>query len=112
MRFKIGARRFTDLLLRVGANIVVHGSIICPDGITFPGGLLRTRDERARRHAAERCDHFAAVHSMTSSAIESGPGGMVSPSDLAVLRLMTKSNLVGCNTGMSFGFSPLRMRPT
>jgi hypothetical protein len=54
MRFKFGARRFTDLLLRVGANIVVHGSIICPDGITFPGGLLRTRDERPGRRAAER----------------------------------------------------------
>jgi hypothetical protein len=33
---------------------------------------------------------------------------MVSPSALAVLMLMTKSNLVGCSTGNSLGFSPLR----
>ena len=33
------------------------------------------------------------------------------PSALAVLRLMTSSNLVGCTTGRSAGFAPLRMRP-
>ena len=33
------------------------------------------------------------------------------PSALAVLRLMTSSNFVGCMTGRSPGFSPLRMRP-
>ena len=31
---------------------------------------------------------------------------MVSPRTLAVLRLMTSSNLVGCSTGRSAGFSP------
>ena len=31
---------------------------------------------------------------------------------LAVLRLTTSSNLVGCSTGMSAGFRPLRMRST
>jgi hypothetical protein len=30
----------------------------------------------------------------------------------AVLRLMTSSNFVGAFTGMSAGFSPLRMRST
>ena len=34
-------------------------------------------------------------YSMTSSATASGLGGMVRPSALAVLRLMTRSNLVG-----------------
>ena len=29
---------------------------------------------------------------------------------MAVLRLMTSSNFVGCSTGRSAGFSPLRMR--
>ena len=33
------------------------------------------------------------------------------PSAFAVLRLIRKSNLVACWTGMSAGFSPLRMRP-
>ena len=31
------------------------------------------------------------------------------PSALAVLRLMTSSNLVGCSTGRSAGFAPLRI---
>ena len=34
---------------------------------------------------------------------------MVRPSAFAVLRLITSSNLVGCCTGKSAGFSPLRM---
>ena len=50
-------------------------------------------------------------HSITSSAIASTPGGIVRPSVLAVLRLMTSSNLVGRMTGRSAGFSPLRIRP-
>ena len=33
------------------------------------------------------------------------------PAALAVLRLMTSWNFVGCSTGMSAGLSPLRMRP-
>jgi hypothetical protein len=31
---------------------------------------------------------------------------MTKPSALAVLRLITNSNLVGCSTGMSAGFAP------
>jgi hypothetical protein len=34
-------------------------------------------------------------------------GGMVSPSDLAVLTLTNSSNLIGACTGRSVGFSPL-----
>jgi len=36
-----------------------------------------------------------ATHSMTSSASASSVGGISMPSALAVLRLMTKSNLLG-----------------
>ena len=49
-------------------------------------------------------------YSITSSAIASTPDGIARPSVLAVLRLITNSNLVGCMTGRSAGFSPLRMR--
>jgi ABC transporter substrate binding protein len=49
--------------------------------------------------------------SYAESARASTPGGMVRPSVLAVLRLITSSNLVGCKTGRSVGFAPLRMRP-
>src|SRR5262245_28514613 len=62
-----------------------------------PHGFLRTRHERPRgRRAAEKRDELAARHSITSSATASSLSGTVRPSALAVLRLMTKSNLVGC----------------
>jgi hypothetical protein len=69
-----------------------------------------------RRHAAEQRDELAPLqrrdHSITSSARASSVGGISSPSALAVLRLMTRSYLVGACTGRSAGFSPLRMRST
>ena len=37
---------------------------------------------------------------------------MVRPSALAVLRLMINSNFVGCSTGRSLGFAPLRILST
>jgi hypothetical protein len=49
-------------------------------------------------------------HSITSSARASSGSGTVSPSALAVLRLITSSNLFGACTGSSLGFSPSRMR--
>ena len=53
-----------------------------------------------------------ANYSITASAKEITPGGMVRPSALAVLRLITNSYAVACTTGKSAGFSPLRIRPT
>src|SRR5262245_6834457 len=50
-------------------------------------------------------------YSITSSAAADNPIGTSRPSALAVLRLMTSSNLVGCCTGKSAGFSPLRTLP-
>ena len=50
-------------------------------------------------------------YSITSSAAFSKPNGTARPSVLAVFKLMTKSNLVGCKSGRSAGFSPLRIRP-
>ena len=47
---------------------------------------------------------------ITSSARASRVGGISRPSTCAVLRLITNSNLVGCTTGRSTGFSPLRIR--
>jgi hypothetical protein len=52
------------------------------------------------------------VYSITSSARASRLGATSRPSDLAVLRLITSSYLLGCCTGKSAGFSPLRMRST
>ena len=44
------------------------------------------------------------------SAVASNDKGMVRPSALAVLRLITSSNLTGAWTGSSLGFSPFMMR--
>jgi len=51
-------------------------------------------------------------YSITSSARASSAGGISRPMVLAVFRLRTRSNLVGCTTGRSAGLSPLRMRAT
>src|SRR6516162_975704 len=74
--------------------------------------LLCARRERPRSRAAEQRDELAALHSITSSASVIKVFGIVMSSALAVLRLTTSSNLVGCTTGKSAGFSPLRTRPT
>src|SRR5262245_40015994 len=48
-------------------------------------------------------------YSITSSASASRVGGMSRPSVLAVLRLITRWNLVGCWIGRSAGLAPLRI---
>src|SRR5215471_2959486 len=55
--------------------------------------------------------HVDCGHSITSSARARIEGGIVSPSALAVLRLTTSSNVVGCWTGRSAGLAPFRMLP-
>jgi hypothetical protein len=52
-----------------------------------------------------------SLYSITSSARARKDSGMVSPSALAVLRLITSSTFVSSWTGRWAGFSPLRMRP-
>ena len=74
--------------------------------------LLRAYRERpCDRRAAEQRDELAARHSITSSASASSVGGTSRLSALAVLRLMTSPSLVGCSTGNSAGFAPLRILP-
>src|ERR1700754_1872188 len=51
-------------------------------------------------------------HLMTLSARASTLGGIVKPICLAVLRLITSSNFVGCSTGRPAGFAPLRILST
>jgi hypothetical protein len=51
-------------------------------------------------------------HSIISSALSRIEDGTSRPSDFAVLRLTTRSYLVGACTGRSPGFSPRRMRST
>jgi hypothetical protein len=51
-------------------------------------------------------------YSITSSARTSSVEGMSMPSALAVIKLMTNSNLVGCSTGRSEGFDPRKILST
>jgi hypothetical protein len=51
-------------------------------------------------------------HSTTSSASASILSEMLRPSAFAVLRLMTKSNLVGCSTGRSPALLPRKILST
>src|SRR5207237_456867 len=77
--------------------------------------LCPRRQGPGSRRAGEKRDEpaslDAAAHSITSSARARNDSGIARPIAFAVLRLMTSSNLVGCTTGRSAGFSPLRMRP-
>ena len=54
----------------------------------------------------------ASDHSITSSARSRNASGIDRPSALAVVRLMTSSNLDGCSTGISPGFVPRRILST
>src|SRR5215831_19903607 len=74
--------------------------------------LLRPRRKRPRSHAKQRDELATLDHSITSSARCWRNQGTSRPSDLAVLRLTTSSNLVGACTGRSPGFSPRRTRST
>src|SRR5919108_5892472 len=51
---------------------------------------------------------LAFFHLITLSALASTFGGIVRPICLAVFRLITNSNFVGCSTGKSAGFPPFR----
>src|SRR5262249_40686890 len=77
------------------------------------GRLLRARREWPRGcRAAEQHDELAPFHSITSSARASSVGGTSMPSAFAVVRLIARSNLVGCSTGMSAGFAPRKILST
>jgi len=68
-----------------------------------------TAGEAERRHeeAAALVEHSYWI---TWSARSSSDCGIVRPSALAVLRLMTSSNLVGRSMGKSPGLAPFRIR--
>ena len=51
-------------------------------------------------------------HSITSSARSNTAGGISTPSLLAVFRLMTVLNCVGCSIGMSAGLAPFNILST
>src|SRR5262245_26453776 len=63
-------------------------------------------------HRLDRASFAWRTHSITSSARASSVEGTSRPSALAVQRLTTRSNVVGCSTGMSAGFAPRKILST
>src|SRR5258708_35086989 len=78
---------------------------------------FRCTPDSGHRRPARPCPKSAIggrnrSHSISSSARASNMGGTVKPSALAVLRLMTSSNMVGCSSGRSAGWGPFRILST
>ena len=70
-----------------------------PDPVDLARGLGGGGAGHREGPEGEAAEEGAPVHhSMTWSARSRIDGGMVRPSALAVLRLITSSNLVGCST--------------
>src|ERR1700732_345299 len=69
-----------------------------------------SRHARAGPHA-RRAGALTRARAHASPEWKCGPVGVVKPSALAVFRLLTSSNVVGCCIGRSAGFSPLRILP-
>jgi hypothetical protein len=95
-----------------GGKLQVQQCPQCPvsDGRPEKGGLsLRAKSGRER---CSKCRYTTLIYSITSLARTSSDGEMVRPSAFAVLRLMMRSNLVGCSTGRSAGFAPRKILST
>src|SRR5437764_8509860 len=73
--------------------------------------LLRSIDRFVELDGSRPKAGARLPYSITSSARIRNDCGTVRPSAVAVLRLITSSNLVGCWTGRSAGFAPLRIFP-
>src|SRR5262245_56635078 len=99
-------RRETNLRIRI-TLFASHQHSNAP----LPLGLLRARPQRPRRRAPEQRHELAPLHSITSSARASSLAGICRSNALAVVSLITNSNLLGCMTGSSAGLAPLRTLP-
>ena len=77
---------------------------------TYPAGEQQNADHDQRRDKAPGHDRRRRrTYSITSSAVVRSDGGTVRLSAFAVLRLIARSNRVGCCTGRSAGFAPSRI---
>ena len=87
----------------VNTNVIVERN-----NFSFNAAALAPQSPRAIGFCGSAArPEIAALQSIKSSASESIDAGMVRPTALAAVRLMTSSNLVGCWIGRLAGFSPL-----
>jgi hypothetical protein len=85
---------------------LIHPSLECPRIMSTDLNGLTCKTPLAVERPG------VAAQRITSSAWKRRVGGIVSPRALAVLRLMTSSNFMGCSTGRSAGLAPLRILST
>src|SRR5262249_41695442 len=77
------------------------------------GRRLRLDGERrGEEREGERDEKSSPLHSIISSARASTDRGILTPSAVAGLRVMTSSTFVGCSTGRSAGLLPFRIWST
>src|SRR5262249_43669228 len=95
-----------------GSHLGIAGAVGNQDSDPPHPVLLRACWQRPGGGRTEHGDEVAASHSITSSARASTEAGRSRPSALAVVRLSTRSNLVGCSTGISIGLAPCRILST
>jgi predicted nucleic-acid-binding protein len=94
------------------ADALHHASSrACESPLSFDARGFAGKARRLAMTPPVRGPSWSALHSMTSSARSSSACGITKPSVLAVLRLMTSSNFVGCSTGSSCGRAPASTRP-
>jgi len=103
---KSGAHRKCPLWVTSGGS----GNALFESAPPHKADVQRTFNDRrlVPIAAVSRCSK-RYCYSITSSARESRLSEILTPSALAVLRLITSSNLVDCNTGSSAGLAPLRI---
>jgi hypothetical protein len=112
MQLKNSILIFTEQNLGRGSMSVPGHFHHCPSVGFWSASAVSHRVEGKKVPRGASCAAAKVrAYSMTSSARASSADGTVSPSALAVLRLITSSTFVTCCTGRSAGFSPLRMRP-
>src|SRR6516165_3083309 len=104
---------FAEPFAKRGERLSIRGRRGAVEVADHRHHLLLRAERRRDRHRADQQEHeFAALHSMTSSARSRSVWGIVTPSSFAVFRLTTSSYRVGCSTGKSAGFAPLRILST
>jgi hypothetical protein len=103
------------LLMGTRPGTLDPGACLGRRGFLSPG-RARQQSMSASLRKRPKCCVAAKMkqhrYSITSSARASSVGGTSRPSALAVLRLISISNLVGCSTGRSAGFAPLKILST
>ena len=98
--------------VRDGSNMRNTRSEYFTSDITSITDIARASQDVRDVPLADSCSATTIGYSIISSARMSRIVGISRSSVLAVRKLITRSNRVGCTTGNSPALSPLRMRPT